>query len=457
MGSLNNAGTVDVENGSTLTINGAVDNSGNLYTNQQGIGGNNTINIGGMLTNEAGGVFTLNGPTDMATIGTPAMPTSMSNAGTVDLENGSSLTVNGTADNSWELFTSSNGGTGHNTVNVTGALTNEGTGEFILSGPGDLGTLGSLSNAGFVDLENGSKLQVTNDVNNSGSLFTSFILASGGNAINIGGGLTNSGGFALYGPGDTATIGGNVNNSGALDVEGGSTLQIGGNVTNSGMLETNATGVVGMNTIAITGTLTNTLTGQITLNGPGDLLQVNGMGGLTNNGVINVNNGSSIDPQSFTNLGTLNIDGTSRFVVGTPTPMGGQGYIQLANGTLNEIINGYGPCGNGNCGLITVNGSALLAGTLDIMLKAGFNPTVGSEFTILTASPGQLSGKFSSILGDIFNGGTEMWAVTYDSNDGLLELTAQPNGSPVPEPATLLVLVPGLMAAGYGLRRKLFR
>ena len=72
------------------------------------------------------------------------------------------------------------------------------------------------------------------------------------------------------------------------------------------------------------------------MNGPGDVLSA--LAGLNNSGVINVNNGSSILPPFFNNIGTLNIDGTSRFVVGTPTPMGGQGYIQTANGTLGEMI-----------------------------------------------------------------------------------------------------------------------
>jgi hypothetical protein len=246
-----------------------------------------------------------------------------------------------------------------------------------------------------------------------------------------------------------------MTNSGVVDVENGSTLNITGNVTNSFSLETDATGLGGGNTVAITGMLTNTLTGTINVSGPGDVLSA--LAGLSNSGVINVNNGSSIDPPFVNNGGTINIDATSKMIVGTGMPMG-TGYIQLANGTLGEIINGYGPCGNGNCGVINVTGSALLAGTLDIILKAGFNPMVGSEFTILTSSPGLLSGTFGSIENDCFNNRTECWAVTYDYADGLLELTASPNGPPpVSEPGTLAVLIPGLLGMGYGLRRRLLK
>jgi len=38
-----------------------------------------------------------------------------------------------------------------------------------------------------------------------------------------------------------------------------------------------------------------------------------------------------------------------------------------------------------------------------------------------------------------------------------VELIAENNGVPVPEPATLLVLIPGLLGAGYGLRRRLLQ
>jgi hypothetical protein len=124
--------------------------------------------------------------------------------------------------------------------------------------------------------------------------------------------------------------------------------------------------------------------------------------------------------------------------------MGGQGYIQLANGTLGEIINGYDVCGTDNCGVINVTRSALLAGTLDVILKAGFNPAVGSTFTFLNFTPGELSGVFANIENDIFNGGTEKWVLDYENGGGYVELIAESTGQ-VPEPATLLVLIPGLL------------
>ena len=448
-GDLNNSAIVTVENGSSLTVDGNVTNSGTLATNLFGNGGGNTLTVMGTVTNS--GTFELLGPGDAATIGS-GMGTALtsSTGGLVDLENGSTLLVNGNADNAWEMFTSSMGGSGHNAILIDGTLTNESTGQFILHGPGDIAELLSLNNAGLVDLEGGpdSGMLVFGDVNNSGSVLTSFILGVGGNTLAIQGNLNNSGGVGLFGPGDLAEIGGNLTNAtGAMiDLENGSTLLVGGDATNDGTIATNIGGLGGGNTITISGMLTNTANGLISLNGPGDVLQA--LAGLSNSGVINVNNGSSIVPPFFNNLGILNIDGSSRFVVGTPTPMGGQGYIQLANGTLGEMIASLM-----SFGVINVKGSALLDGTLAILLQGGYNPSVGSTFKFLNFTPGMLSGVFANIQNDIFNGGTEKWVVDYDNPDGFVELVAEPNT--VPEPATLLVLIPGLLGMGYGLRRKL--
>jgi fibronectin-binding autotransporter adhesin len=445
-GDLVNSAIVTVEHGSSLTVEGNVMNSGALATDLFGGGGGNTLTVQGTVTNS--GTFELLGSGDMATLG--GLTNSM--GGLVDLENGSTLVVNGNADNAWELFTSSMAGSGFNTIVIDGTLTNESTGQVILFGSHDLAELLSLNNAGLVDLEGGagSGMLVSGDVNNSGSILTGFITGTGGNALEIGGNLNNSGGVGLFGPGDAALVLGNVTNAAGamIDVENGSTLNVGGNVDNSGQFFTDFSGGGGGNTVTIGGTLTNEATGIVTLNGPGDVLSA--LAGLSNSGVINVNNGSSILPPFFNNLGTLNIDGTSRFVVGSPNPMGGQGYIQLANGTLGEMIASLM-----SFGVINVNGSALLNGTLAILLQGGFNPAVGSTFKFLNFTPGDLSGEFANIENGIFNGGTEKWVVDYDNADGFVELIAEPNR--VPEPATLLVLIPGLLGMGYGLRRKLLR
>lgn len=307
------------------------------------------------------------------------------------------------------------------------------------------GTL-TLSDSGDFSVGASSTVSISGNVLNNGILATSYFAVGPNDTLNISGTLTNNGQFYVFTTGDMGILGG-LANSGTVGVNGGGTLKINGAADNSGILETGFYAHFGGNTVTVTGLLTNEATGQINLYGSGDVLQA--LGGLTNHGLITVNNGSSIDPPFLNNLGIINIDSTSKFVVGTGSPSG-LGYIQLANGTLGEIINPTG------YGVINVNGSALLAGTLDILLQGGFNPGVGSTYKFLLFNSGQLTGIFGNIENDLFNGGTEKWLVNYDSGDGYVELIAENNGTPVPEPATLLVLTPGLLAVGYVLRRKLF-
>ena len=458
------SGYVQVDGGSSyptgglLTVGGDFTNAGKVKV----LGGNGEgpgmLTTTGLFTNTSSGMLELD--SGIGAPGGQVIVSSIVNDGGIYIGSGATLNLTnqpgGVTDvpmgASWQIYGNfTEGGTNfgfENLTSIEGAVQLENQQSSTINPLG--GTL-TLTDKGALDIGNGTALTITGNVDNSGFLSTGRYNA-GGNALTITGTLTNeaSASFALNGAIDSATIGG-LTNSGTVDMENGSTLQISGDVTNSGTLETNFNGNGGMNTIVVNGLLTNTATGQISLNGPGDVLQA--LAGLSNNGVINVNGGSSIDPPFVNNGGTINIGAGSKMIVGTGMPIG-TGYIQLANGTLGEIINS-----NSNYGVINVTGSALLAGTLDIMLKQGFNPIVGTEFTILTSSPGLLSGTFANIVNDCFNNQTECWGVTYDRADGLLELTAQPNGGPPPvsEPATLLVLIPGLLGMGYGLRRRLLK
>ena len=109
-------------------------------------------------------------------------------------------------------------------------------------------------------------------------------------------------------------------------------------------------------------------------------------------------------------------------------------------------------------GVVNVAGSASLNGTLDILLMPGYYPTVGESFTFLLTNPGQLSGTYSTVLNDIFNGGTEKWLVNYNYLAGDVQLTAVPIPPPtVPEPGTFLLLGSGLLSLAYGVRRRMMK
>jgi hypothetical protein len=433
-------GILGVGMGTTLTM-ASVNNSGQLIDGLDCCGGDSVTMTG--LTNNSGGL--------------------------VDLENASTLTVNGNVSNNGGFYTSLTGNFG-NTIQITGALTNGGI--FQLIGSDDMATIGSLTNnaGGFVDVESLSTLNVTgNVVNNAGGpqgIYTSFN-GTGSNTINIGGTLTNNGMFGVESAGDVVKVtGGVTNNSGALfaltggssvtfsstlmnsgtiDAENASKLTVNGATTNNGTLSASAFSGTGGNLMTFTALLTNNGGASITLNN-NDTLKA--PGGIANSGTISVKNGSTIDPPFFNNIGILNIDNTSTFVVGTGTATG-PGYVQLANGTLGEMIS------SSNFGQIFAGSSASLNGTLDIMLQGGFNPAVGATYDIILMSPGGLSGTFATILNQVFNGGTEIWQVTYDNTNGLVVLTAAQNGVPTaPEPGTFVLFGSSLIGVAYAVRRR---
>jgi hypothetical protein len=122
------------------------------------------------------------------------------------------------------------------------------------------------------------------------------------------------------------------------------------------------------------------------------------------------------------------------------------GFYQLDAGTLGESIgaSGFGV-------LVATDGQMMLAGTLDIMLDPGFNPTIGSTYQFILFQPGELSGMFANIQNLYFNNGTEKWIVNYNNAGGYVELQA----APAPEPASMLLLGSGLLTAAFGFRRKL--
>jgi hypothetical protein len=381
------------------------------------------------------------------------------------------------------------------TLNISSGLTVGQSGYLQLTGGSNVTTLADSSNAGQIDLYNGSTLSIGGNFQNQNSggyppyiyLFTGSVLTvagnfdnqgsvetgeiGGGSQINVAGTFTNEAGAAveILGSGDSANIGKLVNsgfffiNSGAtaatrigsvvnngtgfIDLENGSKLTVRGNVDNQGSIYTSFYAGSGDNTITINGTLTNSPGAQFALLNPTDMLIINGNGG------VNLFNGAALSTPTLNNGGTINVDSRSTLLIGVPPSHGfgfGYNYTQTASGTLGEMITPTG------YGVIHLNGgSALLDGTLDILLQSGFDPKVGSTYEFLMgAAPDELNGTFDYILNDTFNDGTEKWLVTYDNADGYVELIAA-TATTTPEPSSFLLFGSGLLCLGYSIRRRI--
>ena len=345
-------GGIDVENQSSLSVNGDANNSGGMF-----VGGDSALSINGTLNNSGSlaAYGNADGGSNSASVG------SLVNSGTIDLENGSALQVYGDASNSGSISLGSlDGG---NSLGVSGTLTNQGslalnwsdtanisnlvnseTGTINVQN-GSTANVGSLANGGVIDLENGSMLQVYGDANNTGSI--SLGNSSGGNSLTVNGMLTNQGSLALNAS-DTASLGSLVN-SGMIDLENGSALQVYGDASNSGSITLGA--FYGGNSLTVNGMLTNQ--GSLVLNAysyGGNSLTVNGT--LTNQGSLVLNDSATANVSSLVNGGMIDLENGSTFSVA------GDAYN---GGTMTTGVGYYG--GGITIGGTLENGGALVLNT----------------------------------------------------------------------------------------------
>jgi hypothetical protein len=322
-----------------------------------------------------------------------------------------------------------------NSTDSSNGLTNLATitsaGSFTLASRANFATAGNLTNDGKLTVSSGSTLTVTGHLTNfNGSTDT---LASGtytvggtleftgadivNNAANLtisgtsakilngtANGLAdfanNTGSFTVTADGNFTTGVGNFTNSNKVTVAAGSSMTVGGGYAYSQS--------------AGTTTIDGTLTASSGINVTGGTIE--GAGTLSGNVSVG---GSGTTP-------ALNIgdSGKAGLLVITGA------YTQLATASVNAFIGGT-TVGTGYSQL-QVSGTATLAGTLTVALASGFTPTVGSTFTVLTAS--SISGSFSNST--IAINGSEHFNVSYTSTGVILTVAsgAAPLSSPLQSP-----------------------
>ncbi|MGO8899804.1 MAG: PEP-CTERM sorting domain-containing protein [Isosphaeraceae bacterium] len=230
-------------------------------------------------------------------------------------------------------------------------------------------------------------------------------------------------------------------NSGTFQVNEGSTLQVSDSFTTTGTVNIGAVSdrsgslfqVLGSNDYVQTSGTTSLWSAHSTLavaagqsvNIEGGLLQGFGtvQGNLINSGTVHPGDGPGI----------LTVTGN---------------YTQNASGILDIVIGGRTP-GSGYS-VLSVTGSALLGGMLDVSLVNGFSPVTDDTFVILTS--GGLSGVFTDNTIQVGNVTFDVeYSPTGYKNDVVL-MVAQV--SAVPEPASWLMLGLGLAAVGTCVVRK---
>ena len=313
------------------------------------------------------------------------------------------------------------------TLTIAGALTVNQTGVLYLAGGNTVTAGADSSNAGLIQLENASALQVNGNLSNSGTIYLGY-LGGSTDSLTMMGRLDNTGLLQL-GSSDTvsntfATLGGLINR-GLIDLEPGTTLHVNGEVNNSGsigvgsydasygsqaqfgsLVNSGGIGIGQGSTLTIAGDVNNTATGSLYLQARVGSPELSIGGSLTNSGGIQQGGGTRVVVG-----GNLNNTGT----------------IGLSGGGAYFLVNGAAS----NSGMISFTGDSLTGGsgaTFGSLLNSG---TIEMEGQQEGASGFSVSGDANNsgaIRGPLYYGGG--FSVDGNlNNSGLITVTGLDAGN----------------------------
>ena len=320
-----NAGALDIRNGASATISGALANTGSLFVDVGGSGGS-VLTIGGVLSNT--GSVTIGG-------GGLSLPATVNAGGLVD--NGRIIL---------------NGASQEATLNVSGAA------PAVLSG--DL----ELSGSALVEFASGS----ITSIGGGGSAVisgTSAFIADTGALTQNGAlaGLTRNGGLLALSAGAAVSVTGSLVNAGRIALDsggpgGGTTLTIGGVLSNTGSV-----------TIGNTNTLS--APDSISVHGLAGTGTISLFGGYDGGLFLGNANGATLDVLSAAPAvlsGGLQLAGSAlvEFASGSIGSVGNQGFI-LLDGPAAFVADSAAPTQDGalaglsgNAGSVTLSDGASL-------------------------------------------------------------------------------------------------
>ena len=462
--------TVNVSNGSDVTLTGTLTNNGTINVSSPGDGhfaylraggpttlaGRGTVNLSGSQT-----IITASNAGDRLTVGIGATiagtgnvgggQTTFTNNGTINANvSGGTLTVQpggGTADftNNGYLY-ASNGGTLQFSSASGGILTNNGT-LYVFGGSTISVSAGALTNLSGTTLTGGTYgVSAVGNATNTlslggGGIVTNnaVVFLSGAGAVfseinslannqgtfeltthnfTTAGALTNSGSANAYN--STLTVAGDLTNSGLTGSYANSTVAVQGTLVNSGQLATGSAASPGTTfrpgTITVAGTLTQTAAGTIF-----------GGGGVT---ATTLSLGGTLRP------GDRDEENTITAAVGTLTL---NGQVGLTSNTA--LI--FDLAGTAASDRIAVSGALTLDGTLNVNALAGFG-----------------AGRYDLLdyTGTLTNNGLDLGTLPSDYSYALdLGTAGQVNlvvTSVVPEPSTWAAVFGGCTVLGLALRRR---
>ncbi|MGH9404356.1 MAG: beta strand repeat-containing protein [Terriglobia bacterium] len=376
-----------LSDGASVTTSGALTNNGYIGVGSSGDPNGTSLHVGGNLTN----------------------------AGMIQVGSNSTMTVNGTLnDTGGELVVYGGVSGGNSTVTVAGSAPSVLTGSIDVQGPGlsaegdavlnyagggeitQLGD-GGVHN-GYVDLEGTNVFVESAGASGNSALknlatidTNSQLVLARGATLTTSGSLAINGGVLFVGDNysgkvSTLNVNGNITQAGGGDSTTGTDIILNG-VINVGDGSFTQSG----NTTRVNGTLKGA---NVVING-GALF---GTGNITGN--VTVGSSAEIGTGASKVSGTLNISGSLTL-----------------DGTLQTTIDYSG------AGALNIGGSLTLGpdSSLAVSLNTPAYTSPGTQFTIATFS-GMPSGTFGPIANNTFNGGTEYWTLGY--NDGSLVLTA---------------------------------